>query len=169
MKDLRGNVKKVILYVQLSKKRLVWRTGSQTKNGAQFFSADATTYGFVSTQYSTFSRGVLLFGNVNPEYAYVGYRFYLPNAAVYKKLTFKVLGRPFGTGNPGYMSISKTSGGEGGTRTSGYKYAWYGTTVYGGKFVNSNSAVRAWYTCAGGNTYYDIDKVRLVYRYGVLR
>lgn len=52
LKDLQGNSKRVVQHATISKKRLVWRTGSQTKSGAQFFTADATTYAFVTTQYS---------------------------------------------------------------------------------------------------------------------
>lgn len=68
------------------------------------------------------------------------------------------------------MSYATTSGGEDGTKYSGYSYAWYGSTVPGAGHVNSGRVVKTYYTTDGWDlSWYDVAKVKLTYTYGLLK
>ena len=129
-----------------------------------------TTWAWVAPYYSSFYRGVDLYGNIYDEYAFAEYRFTLPSATVYKSLKLSVLGKPKGGLRPGYMSFYNTTGKEDGVRYSGYSYAWYSSKVSGTNHVNPSRVVRVWYTTEGwDNARYDVAKVKLTYTYGVLK
>ncbi len=170
LRDALGHTKSFTAYTTISNKRLYWHTGSQTKYGASFSRAYATKSAWVAPNYSSFYRGVDLYGNSGDEYAYCEYRFTLPSGTVYKSLKLSVLGRPKGGRTPGFMSFYNTTGMEDGLSYSGYSHAWYSSSVSGTNHVNASHVVRTWYTTRGWDrARYDIAKVKLTYTYGVLK
>jgi len=174
-RDQAGNSATVTRSLKVSRKRLVWRTASQTKAANRFSSYGSTLYADVNTWACDRPGCVYLFGNVtSDQLAYVRYDFVIPRAIRYSTIRFSALGEvnPQGiTSGPATLSIFDWSDRvERGRRRTGKRYAWYSTSVSGSAFVSSSGRVRAWVTAYGldgGN--WDVAKVRLTYRYAVLR
>jgi hypothetical protein len=170
--DTASNVRRATFYVSLSRKYLHWSTHTITLTGAQFGMAGKEGTGSVSKSRSAYDRGVRI--SSGSDWAAVRYTFALRAATVYRPLTFKVLGRsPNRTGafaglwNKGYGSALVIGNYDVGW--IGPAYAWYpisldpgahrkGRTAYGEVLAVNDSGARV----------FDIAKVRLTYRYGVL-
>ena len=169
LRDPLGHARAFTTYTTISNKRLYWYTGSITKYGNQYSQLNYSTFGWVLPS-NRYSRGVNLYGNIYDEWAWVGYSFAVPAAAVYGTLKFKVLGSPqAGRGVP-YLSFwNFGSGYEDGERWVGRSYAWYSTSVSGPAHVRSRR-VRAYVTVVGSNMgYYDVARVQLTFRYALLK
>jgi hypothetical protein len=170
IRDAVGHTRAFTAYTTLSNKRLYWYTKSITKYGASYSYYDESSFGWVLAS-NKYYRGVNIYGNIYDEYAWVGYNFTLPSATAYGTLTFKVLGTPWsGRGVP-YLSFwNFANGEEDGNRWVGRSYAWYGTSVSSSGHMTASHGVRAYVTVVGTNEgWYDLAKVQLTYRYGVLR
>jgi hypothetical protein len=173
-RDAAGNTRAVTSSVRISHKRLVWHSGTQTKDADRFSGVGATTYADVNTWACDWPHCLYLFGNLYDQYAFARYQFTVPKAAKYGSFRFFALGAvdPQGvTSGPATLSLMNWSTHqEDGLRRTGWSYAWYSTKVAGAGHVNSKGVVRTWVTAYGwdeGN--WDVAKVKLTYRYAVLR
>ena len=169
LRDGLGNARTFTAYTTISRKRLYWYTGTVTRYANQFSGSYTSDFGWVLPS-NRYYRGVNLYGNIQDEWAYVGYSFTLPSAATYGTVTFKVIGAPYsGRGVP-YISLwNYATHDEDAIRWVGRSYAWYGTSGSGAGHVSSRH-VRAFVTVVGSNWgWYDVAKVRLTYRYGILK
>jgi len=106
--------------------------------------------------------------------AYVTYDFSIPSAVKYGKLTLSVLGAANARAivdGPATLSIKNWSTGEEkAIHNTGLSYRWYSTSATGSAYVSSHHVVRTWVTAYGseyGN--WDVAKVKLTYRYALLR
>ncbi len=173
--DQAANSHTVTKSLKVSRKRLVWRTSSTTIAADRYSGIGATAYANVSRYLCDLPHCVYLYGSLfSDEYAWVRYDFALPKAIRYDTLRLSVLGRvnPQGvTDGPATLSFWNWSRGiEDRARRTGRKYAWYSTTASGASHVSSSRRVRVWVTAYGldgGN--WDVARVRLTYRYAVLR
>jgi hypothetical protein len=170
--DTLGNVRLATFYVTLSRKHLHWYTHTITRYGSQFGISGKGGTGYVSKSKSSYASGVRI--SSGSDWAAVRYTFTLRAATVYRPLTFKVLGRsPNGTGaweglwNRTYGSAVYAENYD--VKWIGPAYKWHsisgdpaahrsGRTTYGEVVVEND----------GGATSFDIAKVQLTYRYGVL-
>ena len=171
--DTVGNKKAATFYVNLSHRKVTWYTHTITKYGDQYGATGDPGSGYVSQSKSSYGRGVRISSGTS--WAGVRYTFALRTATVYKPLTFKVLGRsPNGT--EGWGGLWNRTYGSAANGSSydlfqvGPAYKWYskafdptahrsGRTTYGEVLV-------VW---DGYTELFDIAKVQLTYRYGVLR
>ena len=99
-RDAAGHTATAASTTTISLKKLEWKKGVITKNGEDVFSYDSSPFGWVSTVFSDFAHGVDLYGNIGDEWAMVLYKFKLPSAIRYGKLTFAVLGQPHESTSP---------------------------------------------------------------------
>ena len=170
VRDAQGHAKAFTSYTSVSGKRLYWYSGSTTKYADQVAGSDQSYYGWVSLSYQ-YARGINLYGDTSPDWAAASYSFKLPAAAQYGTITFSSLGTPV----PGYGSaligVSNYATGEiDGARWTGRSYAWYGTSVSGTAHVSATQRVNAYVWVSGDNYgWYDVAKVRLTYRYALLK
>lgn len=168
------NVRTVSTRVVLSAKRLRWTTTSITLTGSRYWGAADPGNGYVSTARSAYARGVRLYsGRAGVA---VAYRFTLRSATRYgSTVTFKVLGRsPNGTrvveGLWNRASCPPAYVGCYDTKSMGPSYRWWSISGSSGLHVEGRTAyglVAVPYS--GGPRSFDIARVRLVYRYAVLR
>jgi hypothetical protein len=171
--DAAGNSKVYTSYTTVSNKRLYWYSHTITKYGAQYSVYGDPGSGSVSTSKSSYSRGVRL--SSGTAWVAVRYTFALRSATVYKPLTFKVLGRsPNGT--KAYEGLwNRTLGSSLATgaydkKVIGPKYAWYSMTGDSSTHRSGRSAYGLVYVeYSGGARQFDVAKVRLTYRYAILR
>lgn len=161
-------------YVSLSHKKLFWRTGSKTLTGSQFTLKGDPGDGSVSTSKSSYSRGARL--SSGHAWVAVSYSFRVPSATVYGNVKFKVLGRSpngsravIGIWNPGLGSYYGV-GSYDAAKLVGPGYKWYSTTAPLSSHRGSGK-VRAmvYVENAGGGWVFDVAKVRVTYRYAVLK
>jgi hypothetical protein len=164
--------------VTVSKKELVWYSGSKTKS-ANDPDAKGRSGGFTFASSPVYSGGVRVKGGVGPlgSYAALGYEFKLPAAVAYKAMTFKVLGG--GTRKP-YMGMQDKTAGTWATGSSWVidyfdlkvvpKDAGW-TSMTGdpnanriGRIVRGVLLAVDW-----SSGYYDLGKVKLTYKYALLQ
>ena len=170
--DTASNVRRATFYVNLSRKYLHWSTHTITLNGAQFGISGKAGTGAVSKAKSAYDRGVRI--SSGSEWAAVRYTFALRAATVYRPLAFKVLGRsPNGTGawaglwNRSYGSALNIDNYD--ARWVGPGYAWYSISLDSGSHRKGRTSYGEVVAINdGGTRVFDISKVRLTYRYGVL-
>ena len=167
-------------YVTLSTKRMYWYTVTLAKNGNQPSVWSGAPSLLTSTRYR---YGATLRTSSTPGWAAFGYSFTLPSATTYSSVAFYVQGGPW-TPTPAKIGLHDWRLGTSwvamydrtrtrrdvGTSTS----AWYGISGSPSVVVKSISGrkiVRA-YVDSGPDVArfrYDLAKVKLVVRYGILR
>ncbi|MEI7743299.1 MAG: hypothetical protein WCK58_06065 [Chloroflexota bacterium] len=148
----------------------MWKTASITKLAYKVYDYYSTTYADVSAS-ARYAGGVELYGNILDEGAWVQYRFTVPTAVKYGTFTFAAIGKPRSGYRVPYLSAgSYGSDTEDAERWVGRSYAWYGTSFSGASHMTASHKVDCYVTILGANYgLYDVAKVRLTYRYAVLR
>ena len=173
--DVASNHKKATFYVSLSRKRLIWTTSTISRNGSAYTGYIDAGNGSISKANSAYPHGLLLSsGTVGVA---VNYRFTVHSAVKYgATITFGVQGRSpngvkaaQGLWNRSLGSSSNISAYD--YRDIGPGYRWWSLsgssrlhisgqhTAFGSVVVPYTGSVRK----------FDIAKVRLVYRWAVLR
>jgi hypothetical protein len=160
-------------FVTLSRKSLKWSTHTITKAGDRYGGYWDGGNGWVKQSRSSYATGVRL--SSGSSFVAVRYTFALRSAVVYKPLSFKVLGRsPNGTG--GIAGLwNRTLGASTNVlnydvRAVGPGYKWYSISLASATHRRGLKAYGAVIVYNGGRAaLFDIAKVRLVYRYAVLR
>ena len=108
-------------------------------------------------------------GTTEESYAYALYGFHVPAAAAYK-LKFSVLGAPQDGGGPAYLSMwnYRTETDDAGRWTS-ESYGWSSSAT--GSRANVQDGQVYTYLTAYGSNYgqYEAAKVKLTFRYGILK
>ncbi len=170
IKDVPGHTKTWTGYTVLSGKKLAWTTATITKNGRNYSSFNYSSYGWVLPS-NKYSNGVNIYGNIYDEWAWVGYAFSVPKAIKYGTFKFSVLGTPQkGRGVPYISMWNYAASYEDAERSIGRTYSWYSTSATGSSHVSRNRIARGYVTVVGENWgWYDVAKVKLTYRYAVLR
>ena len=173
LRDEIGHTKSYTSYTKISNKRLYWSKATITKYGSQLSMSSHPGTGKVSTAKSAYSRGVwLASGN---ESAAVRYTFTLRSAKVYGALKFKVLGRS-PNGQKAHEGIWNRWNGSAkdvaayDAKLIGPAYRWY--SIAGGESANRDGQKAygiVYVDYSGGVRKFDVSKVRLVYRYAILR
>ena len=175
LRDTAPNTLVSTSYATVSLKRLYWSSASVTLTGRQYFVSGKDSGGTVSTSGSAYAGGVKL-ASGNGGWAGVSYRFPCKTASVYGNVTFKVQGRASGSGqalialwNPGAGSYLYTSSYDT-WKAVGPAYGWYATTAplsyhHAGGYIRTTVLVDASFMRAA----FDVARVVVTYRYGVLR
>jgi hypothetical protein len=171
LRDRAHNVLTDTRFIVVSTKRLVYLTAAYSQYGDQYAKWDSSAFGWVEPGFSVFPRGVDIYGNIDDQWAGVGYWFNVPSAVTYKAIKFEVLGQvDLADGGPATVSVWNAADAQGdGLRSTGYTYGWYGTHVSGPSYVD-HGHVEAFVLVDGADQGpFDIAKVRLTVTYGVLR
>jgi hypothetical protein len=173
LRDALGHTREYRSYVTISNKRLYWHTASIARYGNQYSMYGDPGSGSVSRSASSYSRGVRLTSGTS--WVAVRYSFTLHSATIYEALKFKVLGRSrngstaeAGLWNRMYGSNRDVACYD--RKTIGPGYRWYtigadsathrsGRSAYGIVFVDYANGIRT----------FDVAKIRLTYRYAILR
>ena len=174
IRDTGDNVLKSTEIVELSRKKLFWETATKTLTGGSYDKVLDPGNGWVRKSRSSYSGGVRIFSGGSA--AGAGYSFTLVKAPVYGRITFKVLGRS-PSGDKAKIAIWNPSIGGAqyveaydAVANAGPSYGWWSTSASLrshrlGRAVNTLVAVLN----NGAPVSFDIAKVRIVYRYAVLR
>ncbi len=165
LRDALGHMKAFTSYTTISTKRLYWYTGSITKAGISYSNYIEGPAGWIRPS-SRYYRGLEVSYS-----AWAGYRFVMKSAVKYGTLKFAVLGSPRPGWGVAYISFwNPTYGDEDGARWVGRSYAWYSTSTPPTNHVFSTNRVHAFVTADSSNRgWYDVAKVRLTYRYALLK
>lgn len=172
--DTGGNRLASTLYANVSLKKIVWKTVTRTQDGDDYVIQGTGGTGSVRQRSSSYARGVRI--SSGSQWAGVGYAFSAPTGAVYKNVTFKVLGR---SSNGGRAVIAIWAPAAGGYRNlDNYDYAaligpgyrWW-TTTAPLKSHRGDGKIRTTVAVAndGSVNTFDIAQVRVTYTYGVLK
>ena len=173
--DWAGNTDKVTFYVRVSSKRMYWHSGSVTKSAGSFSDSYDGSYAYDDygnmagiTASERFDGGVTLHASDYEEsWAYVGYRFRIPEADAYE-MTFRVLGAAKDDAYPAYLSIWNYSAEvDDVAKWANSSYGWSTTHTDSSAHVQDGT-VWAYLTAVSG-TNYDAATVKLTYRYGNLK
>ena len=174
LRDSASNVKTATFYVVLSRERLIWRTSTIRLDGSQIFGYADPGNGSINTTASAYGNGVLL--SSGGSWVGVVYRFTLRSAVRYgKTITFAVRGR-----SPNNRTVSEglwnRDGGAWSNpnaydyKTIGPGYQWW--SISGSSRLHLSAQHRAFGSVVVANTgavrTFDIESVRLVYRWAVL-
>ena len=173
-KDAAGHKATATAYTTISPKKLVWTTKTVVRNGDDVDKWDASEFAMVSLAYSQFTHGVYVYGNVYDSWAWVRYDFKLPAAIEYGKVTFAVLGEtPAVSTNdgPAWLSFWDFSKGEeGDLRATDSDFAWYSISGPATSLMSSSREVRGFVSVFGKDEgVFDVEKVKLTYKYAVLQ
>ncbi len=171
--DVASNVLTVTSSVVISKKKLIWTTATISRHGYQYAAAADPGSGSISRSKSAYSGGVLL--NSGTAGVAVAYKFTLHAGVAYSSnITFGVLGRSpngrtaaEGLWNRSYCSPAYTGCYD--YKSIGPGYQWWNMKASSGLHVSARTAygiIVVPYT--GVVRKFDVNKVRLVYRWAVL-
>jgi hypothetical protein len=165
LRDTAGNKKVVTSYATLSRKRLYWYSSSQTRYGKQFNTVGYCCGASISTGLSRFSRGVLIRGYDDYSWPFASYNFTLPKATAYKSIRFQAQG----IGSSGLVALwNWTLADKGGDGACPKSYSWCSTkAVSGSAWVKSRIVSADVIVRYGG--WYDVNRVKLTYSYGILK
>lgn len=161
-------------FATLSMKKLFWRTVTTTLRGSAYSLYLDTGNGYVSSARSSYAGGVKIASGTAA--AGVQYRFRILKGTVYRSISFKVLGRS-PNGRKAYVAIWNPELGSYGFVESfdvikqvGPGYRWWSTVAPLSQRIKGGYARAVVIAEYGpGNVVFDISKVRVTYRYGVLR
>ena len=172
--DVASNVKKATFYVGLSRKRLIWRTSTISRNGSAYTGFIDAGNGSISAANSAYAQGLLLSSGTAG--VAVNYRFTVHSAVKYGAvITFGVQGRSpngrkaaQGLWNRSLGSSTNISAYD--YRNIGPGYRWWSLSGSSGLHISGQhtayGSVVVPYT--GSVRKFDIANVRLVYRWAVL-
>lgn len=161
-------------FATLSLKKVVWKTVSTTVRGSAYSLVLDTGNGYVSKARSSYAGGVKVASGTAA--AGVQYRFRIVKGTIYKNISFKVLGRS-PNGRKAFIAIWDPDLGSylyvdsfDAVRQAGPGYRWWSTSA------PLTNRVRGGYARAvvivaysSGKVIFDISKVRVTYKIGVLR
>jgi hypothetical protein len=168
LRDRAGHTRAYTSYTTVSRKRLTWYTKSVTRNGDTYDYYQQTELAAVTRAGSSYARGVQLRANRDYEFAAARWDFTLPAAIRYGTLKFEVLGAAEAGYGAGYLGLASKDEDESG-RSLRRSHGWtslsrpaaghrFGRRVTGLVWVDGYYLGR-----------HDVEKVRLTYKYAVLK
>jgi hypothetical protein len=180
LKDAFNTTKTVTSYVTLSKKRLIWHSGTVTKKGSSFTASGH--YGGGTVAVNTTSGYVRLRAPlVYTDWAGAGWELTLPTAVSYKGITVRVYakhawiaGPATRLGSQSFTRCAYVATGEWSEScfdtwkdvgNSSGSLAWYSTSTLTSAH-RSGTKVRLMVSCPGGTTY--VYKARVAFQYATL-
>lgn len=105
--DPAGNRATSTVRFALSSRAVVWKTATEYQNGDEYYYSNHSDYAWVSRGFSSYDRGVDIFGNLSDEFAEVAYSYVPPSHVALGSVRFDILSEPSGSGDPAIFYFDK--------------------------------------------------------------